>query len=257
MSNRDLLKKIKILYEDANIAAVNKPAGLMVHPDGRANGPFLTDWIVEKFPRAVNVGEPARGRDGNDLNRSGIAHRLDTETSGVILIAKTKKGFECLKKQFQDRTVKKKYIAFVWGEMKEEFGTINKPIGRSKNDFRKWSAEREARGEMREAKTYWEKVESGKLQVESGEEKFTLVKVEPKTGRTHQIRVHFAAIQHPVAGDRLYAPNRPFALGFERMALHSQAIEFENCAGEKIKVEAPLPEDFEKANNLLFHPISF
>ncbi|MEK9177651.1 MAG: RluA family pseudouridine synthase, partial [Patescibacteria group bacterium] len=145
------------------------------------------------------------------------------------------------------RTIKKKYLAFVWGEMKEEFGTINRPIGRSSSDFRKKSAQRGARGELRVAETYWTKIASASI---SMTEKFSLIEAEPKTGRTHQIRVHFAAIQHPVVGDKLYAPKRPTALGFNRTALHSRSIEFDNCEGKRIEIEAPLPEDFKEAMNV-------
>lgn len=221
----------------------------MVHADGKAKGPFLTDWILEKYPGSLNVGEPARTADGKDIARPGIVHRLDRETSGVLLVAKTQRGFECLKKQFQDRAVKKKYLAYVWGEVKDEFGTIKRPIGRSSSDFRKRSAQRGARGEMREAETYWVKLgptieRLDEEQKDSKIEKFSMIEVEPKTGRTHQIRVHFAAIQHPVVGDTLYAPKRPMALGFKRTALHAKAIEFDDCDGKRVKVEAPLPKDF-------------
>ncbi len=222
----------------------------MVHSDSRSGGPFLTDWIVKKFPEAVDVGDPMTAPDGTAVNRAGIVHRLDRETSGVLIIAKTQKGFESLKKQFQDRTITKKYLAFVWGDLKEEFGTIDKPIARSGSDFRKWSAGRGRRGEERLAETYWTRVGTGEWGKEEGAkvgQRFTLVEAQPKTGRTHQIRVHFVAIQHPIVGDILYAATRPPALGFERLALHSRSIEFENMAGKRIKVEAPLPNDFKGA----------
>ena len=253
------LPKIKVLYEDADIVAIDKPAGIMVHPDGRAEGPFITDWVTEHYPRAAKVGESTRAIDGTEILRPGIVHRLDRETSGVLLIAKTAKGHACLKKQFQDRTIKKKYIAFVWGDLKEEFGTITRPIGRNGSDFRKWSASRGSRGVERDAETYWTKIGGFilpmKLEGPSGkathateaQQRFTIVEAEPKTGRTHQIRVHFSAIQHPVVGDTLYAPNRPMVLGFERTALHARSIEFKNLKGEKVKIEAPLPKDFENA----------
>jgi 23S rRNA pseudouridine1911/1915/1917 synthase len=251
MSNKTL-ESIAVLYEDTDIVAVNKPAGLMVHPDGRAAGPFLTDWIREKFPSAVTVGEPARGVDGKDLDRFGIVHRLDRDTSGVLLIAKTQAGFDALKGQFQDRTVTKKYLAFVWGAMEEEFGTIDRPIGRNSSDFRRWSAQRGARGEMREAETYWTKVAGFQVPADAGApaDTFSLIEAVPKTGRTHQIRVHFAAIQRPVVGDILYAPKRPMALGFERLALHSRSIEFEALTGKRVLVEAPLPVDFIEAKRI-------
>jgi 23S rRNA pseudouridine1911/1915/1917 synthase len=166
---------------------------------------------------------------------------LDRETTGALIVAKTQDAHAHLKAQFQDRTLTKKYLAFVWGEMKEEFGTITRPIGRSSADFRKWSAQRGARGEMKDAETYWTKLFSTKT--EAGH-KFSLIEAEPKTGRTHQIRVHFVAIQHPIIGDRLYAPKKELALGFDRVALHSRSIEFESLNGKKVKVVAPLPEDF-------------
>ncbi len=249
MSNKSL-PNITVLYEDADCAVINKPSGLMVHPDGRAEGPFLTDWVVEKYPQAAAVGEPARGQDGSDLNRAGIVHRLDRETSGALIIAKTAEAHAALKAQFQDRTVDKKYLAFVWGDMEEEFGTIDRPIGRSGSDFRKWSAQRGARGDLRDAETYWTMMGKGRAKDSDGmESTFTLLHAEPKTGRTHQIRVHFTAIQHPVVGDSLYAPKRAAALGFTRTALHSYSVEFDNLQGKRVKVIAPLPEDFLNACN--------
>lgn len=242
------LPKIAVLYEDADCVVVNKPAGLMVHPDARTPGPFLTDWILKEYPKAEKVGEPARDMAGQPIARPGIVHRLDRETSGALIIAKTKKGHAHLKEQFQDRTISKKYLAFAWGEMVEEFGTIKRPIGRSGSDFRKWSAQRGARGDMRDAESYWTRIANGKSKMEDGkEEKFTLLEVEPKTGRTHQIRVHLLAIHHPVVGDVLYAPKRPMALGFKRTALHARSIEFNTLSGKRVKVEAPLPKDFKSA----------
>lgn len=251
MSNttNKIFKEITILYEDANCVVVNKPAGLMVHSDGRDEGPFLTDWVLKTYPKSKNVGEPSRALDGTDIDRSGIVHRLDRETSGAIIIAKNQKGYESLKSQFQEKEVLKKYLAFVWGEERENFGTIDRPIGRSANDFRKWSAQRGARGELRPAETYWVRVWTGILP--DSIEKVSLILCEPKTGRTHQIRVHMNAVNHPVIGDSLYAPKRPNVLGFLRTALHSCYIEFDNLRGERIKVQVPLPKDFTKALNIL------
>jgi 23S rRNA pseudouridine1911/1915/1917 synthase len=250
MSNKKPLDlpEIKILYEDADCLVVNKPAGLLVHSDGKATGPFLTDWINKNFPETKDVGEKMNGRDGMPVERGGIVHRLDRETSGALIIAKTAAGHASLKKQFQDRTIAKKYLAFVWGEMGDEFGTIDRPIGRSSGDFRKWSAERGTRGETREAETYWTRIADLKCKMLTGEiEKVALVEAEPKTGRTHQIRVHLKAVNHPVIGDSLYAPNRPMILGFNRLALHSRSISFKTLEGRDITVKAPLPEDFQNA----------
>lgn len=259
LTKKGNLSKIVILYEDSDVVAIDKPAGIMVHPDGRAVGPFITDWVIKKYPRSVKVGESTRTPDGKEILRPGIVHRLDRETSGVLLIAKTAKGHAHLKKQFQDRTMKKKYVAFVWGDLKEEFGTITRPIGRNGSDFRKWSASRGSRGVERDAETYWTRLDSFiipmKLEASSGrhldstesKQRFTLIEAEPKTGRTHQIRVHFSAIQHPVVGDTLYAPNRPMVLGFERTALHARSIELNTLRGDRIKIESPLPKDFKNA----------
>ena len=246
MSN-NLLNDIKILYEDEDCLVIDKPALLMVHPDGRSQGPFVTDWILEHYPSARNVGEGMRDQDGEALERSGIVHRLDRETSGALIIAKNQDAHSFLKKQFQDRLVQKKYLAFVWGEIKDEFGTINRPIGRSGSDFRKYSAQRGARGDMKEAETYWTKLSDCHKNIDGTDYKFSLVEVEPKTGRTHQIRVHFNAINHPVVSDILYAPKKPKVLGFERIALHSRSIKFTNLNEEVVEVVAPLPLDFKRA----------
>ncbi len=235
--------KISILYEDKDVVVIDKPSGIVVHPDGKSKGPFITDWVLENYPKAKNVGEPVETKDFGIIERPGIVHRLDRDTSGALLIAKTKAGHAALKEQFQERTVVKKYLTFVYGEIKDKFGIINRPIGRSPNDFRRWSATRGARGEMRDAETWYVL-----LSYRVG---YSFLEVEPKTGRTHQIRVHFKAINHPVVHDTLYAPEKmkekPNALGFKRNALHAYSLEFTNTMGKKTKVLAPIPADFKDA----------
>ncbi len=232
-----------ILYEDKDVVAINKPAGIVVHPDGKSKGPFITDWILEKYPKTKNVGEAVETKDYGTIERPGIVHRLDRDTTGVLLIAKTKAGHACLKEQFQERTLTKKYLTFLYGEIKDQFGIIKRPIGRSPNDFRRWSATRGARGELRDAVTWFTL-----LSYRAG---FSFLEVEPKTGRTHQIRVHFKALNHPVVCDGLYAPEKilekPHALGFNRNALHAYSINFTNTVGKKINVIAPIPDDFKNA----------
>ena len=129
--------------------------------------------------------------------------------------------------------------------MKEDRGTINLSITRSTGDFRKWSAQRGGRGEKREAITYFEVL---KRSVDLGA---TLVEAKPRTGRTHQIRVHFQALHHPVVADSLYAAGKPKLLGFERTALHAKKLIFTNVSGEKVTVEAPYPEDFKRAMDMV------
>jgi len=229
---------IDILYEDENILAINKPTGLVVHSDGKTKEYVLTDWIVENYPEIENVGEKAN-YDGKEIARPGIVHRLDRDTSGVIVIAKTQDSFEFLKQQFKDRRVNKIYQAFVYGKIKEEKGAVDRPIGRSSKDFRQWSAQRGARGVLRESTTEYK--------VEKTNEIFSYIKLIPKTGRTHQLRVHMKAINHPIICDKLYAPKRECLLGFERLALHALSIDIELQDGSRKIIEAPLPPDFVKA----------
>lgn len=243
--SEDLVSNVspKILYEDEHIVAVDKPAGLMVHGDGRSSEKTLSDFLIEMFPQMENVGEPLVLTDGREIARHGIVHRIDRWTSGVLLVAKDAEAHAHLKKQFQDREVKKTYNAFVYGKIRDDFGTINMPLGRSKGDFRQYTAPPRARGEMREAITYFEVIRRGS--------EATLVKAMPKTGRTHQIRVHLKAIGYPVVCDRVYAAGRKTILGFERLALHAREITFRNLAGKEVTVESPLPEDFRAAEALL------
>ena len=235
----------KILYEDEYLLALDKPSGMMVHSDGRSNEPTLVDWINEQYPELSEVGEPQVLQNGEVIKRPGIVHRLDRDTSGVILVAKTQEAHQFLKSQFQDRKVEKIYHALVWNSFKEgsKEGIINNPIGRSASDFRKWSAEYGAKGELREAVTEYK--------VLGQNNEFAYLEVKPKTGRTHQIRVHLKAISHPVVCDKLYAPNKPDALGFKRLALHALSIKLELPNHTYINIESPLPIDFEEVRNTL------
>ena len=242
----------KVIYEDADIAAINKPAGLIVHPDGKTKEPALTDWILKKWPSAKAAGESVHLSNGEVIERPGIVHRLDRDTSGVMLVAKTVRGFECLKKQFQDRTTQKKYLAFVHGVFEDDYGIIDRPIGRSATDFRKKSASRGAEGEMRPAMTWY--VVKGKAEADG--HKVSLIEVEPKTGRTHQIRVHMQAVHHPVVCDPLYSGGKPCVMGFGRLALHARSISWDSVDGKRMKAEAPLPEDFEDALNTYFKGVN-
>jgi len=232
-------EKIKILWEDNDYAALYKPAGLIVHPDGKNNEKALTDWIVKKYPKAKNVGEPIALSDGEFLSRPGIVHRIDRETSGVLVIAKNQPAYVRLKKQFKRHEVRKIYHAFVYGELREKEGRITKPITRSASDFRRFTSERGGRGVAREALTYYRTL--------APTPEATFVEVLPQTGRTHQIRVHFRAIGHPIVSDSLYAEEKPKLLKFKRLALHARSIEFSKSDGERVVVTAPYPPDFEAA----------
>jgi len=234
-----------ILYEDEDILVINKPAGLIVHPDGRTEESSVSEWLLNLYPTTKEVGESLTLANGTVIERPGIVHRIDRETSGVLLLAKTNKAHQFLKEQFQDREIEKIYHTFVYGNIKDDRGTINIPIGRSPANFRKWSAGRGARGEMREAITYFQVL---KRLPEIGA---TFIEAKPKTGRTHQIRVHFTTLHHPVVADKLYAQGKPALLGFDRLALHAREITFKNLRGEKVTVEAPYPEDFKRAIDII------
>lgn len=230
-----------VIYEDSDIIVINKPPGLPVHADGRSERATLVDWLMLNYPDIKNVGEPQTLPNGAIIERPGIVHRIDAATSGIIVVARNQRAFEKLKKQFQDREVKKVYRAFVYGPLKDERGIIDKPIGSGRGGRGPRSA-RTPRGKMREAQTAYHVLKKNK--------DVSYVEVFPKTGRTHQIRVHFSAIQHPVIADPLYAPERPKLLGFNRLALHALSLSFVHPNGREVLFEAPLPADFAEALKL-------
>lgn len=235
----------EIIFENDEVLVINKPCGLLVHADGRSDGETVVDWFLDYFPAGKGVGEP-QSVAGVTLERSGVVHRLDRETSGVMIMAKTQEAFAHLKKQFHDRIVKKEYRAFTYGHVREKYGTVDRPIGRSASDFRLKSAQRGARGTMREAVTEWELIGIGEYK----EEAFSYVKLKPKTGRTHQLRVHLKAVDRPIVGDTLYAPaqfERSNNLGLERLALHAHQLEIVLPDTEAKRFIAPLPVSFEQA----------
>lgn len=236
---------IPVLYEDADVLVLNKPAGLLVHADGRSKEPTLADWLRMHYPETEGVGEPNRGsgpaaHESSDAERSGIVHRLDRETSGVLVVGRNQTAFIRLKKQFQRREVQKTYHACVYGRVKHDDGVIDRPIARSRRNPVLWSATRGRKGKEREAVTEYRVLHRGG--------NHTFLELFPLTGRTHQIRVHLKAINYPVVCDKLYAPSRPCELGFSRLALHSRVVSFVSpTGGQRVRVEAPYPPDFENA----------
>src|SRR3989344_1408263 len=230
---------MKILYEDPDFLVIDKPSGIFVHPSTvlRA-GPgesTVLDLMKKKYPGIQ------------------LSHRLDKETSGVLVLSKNEKAYQFLKKQFQARTIKKTYLAIVNGHVKNDHGIINKPIGRSPADFRRRLAGRGVRGKIREAITEYKVLKrfttpepllnkegrkssrpaKGEWSRAEGV-KFSYLEIKPKTGRTHQIRVHMKFINHPVACDSLYNPKGACPAGLNRLALHAKSIEFKNLDGKTI-----------------------
>lgn len=235
-----------VLFEDSDVMVLDKPSGLVVHPDGKIEEQTLVDWLLEHYSEMQGVGEPLQLADGTVIDRPGIVHRIDRETSGVLVVAKHQEAYEFLKRQFQSRQVEKTYFTFLHGVLKGEEGVIDFPIGKSRKDFRLRVAVaphvpegRQARGELREAITEYKMLRCG--------ESMTYVEAKPKTGRTHQLRAHFKAINHPIVCDQLYAPKQGCASGFTRLALHASALKLRLPSGELLEIEAPLPEDFIEA----------
>ncbi|MEO5634966.1 MAG: RluA family pseudouridine synthase [Candidatus Paceibacterota bacterium] len=240
-------QKIKILYEDKDMLVIDKPSGISVHGDGRKDPSIslrarktIADWMVKNYPKSKSVGE-SLGKGEAMIKKPGIVHRLDRDTSGVLILAKNKNAYEFLKNQFVNREIKKVYTAIVLGHVKQERGIINKPIGRSPKDFRRRLAGRGARGEMREAITNYKVL---KRFTDKKGNKFTLLEISPKTGRTHQIRVHMQFLNHPVVCDVLYNSKGICPKDINRLALHAKSIEFKNLKKETIKVESILPKEF-------------
>lgn len=267
-----------IIFENNSVLAINKPAGLVVHPakaplasgarpahqndvlrDGKteaktseAGSPdvssseetfreeTLCDWLTSYIPEIAGVGEPLTLPNGVTIDRPGIVHRLDRETSGVMIIAKTQEAFMHVKAQFQDRKTEKAYRAIACGVFKEKEGRIDEPIGKSKRDPRKWLAGEHARGTLREAQTDYKVLAEAKP--------YSYLELTPKTGRTHQIRVHLKAVGHPVVCDPLYGTDKgECSLGISRLALHAHALTLTLPTGEYATFEAPLPDDFKSA----------
>lgn len=220
---------IDIIYEDENVIAVNKPAGLLVHRTSKDEEDTLAAWLVRHYPPISRVGD-------DPVKRPGIVHRLDRDTSGVMLAAKNQETFTYLKKQFQDRSIKKAYRALVHGKMSDARGVVDKPIS-----LKPGTVKRTVHGGKmtKDATTEYKVIETFK--------NFSLVEVIPKTGRTHQIRIHLASINHPVVGDSLYGKkkNKITIPGVTRQMLHAYSIEFSLPRGKLIKVVADLPEDIE------------
>lgn len=237
----------EIIFENDEILVINKPAGLIVHSDGRTKEKSVAEWVVQRYPGLAEVGEAWVSPQGETVPRPGVVHRLDRTTSGVMVIAKTQTAYEFLKEQFQNRSVKKTYQAFVYGHMKTDTGIIEAEIVRIRSTPPRWGVKRagEKDKKHRHAITEWRVLMRG-ADPELNEA-VSLLEVMPKTGRTHQIRVHLKAVNHPIVCDPLYATGKPCLLGFSRPALHARFITITLQPGKQKTFEASLPEDFLRA----------
>lgn len=227
---------INVIFENKDLLIINKPAGLVVHPAPGYKGPTLAGGLLHKYKDIKFIGE--------DEIRPGIVHRLDKDTSGVMLVAKTQEMFDHLKDNFASReNIKKEYITLVCGRLLPKHGVINTPIGKHPTDFRKMTTHLPK--DPKEALTEYNVIKylEGSKQSKSVDE-YTLIRVKLHTGRTHQIRVHFSSLGHPIAGDTLYG--KCTAPELNRQFLHAAKIEVNLLDGTWIEAEAPLPEDLEK-----------
>jgi len=229
--------KISIVYEDTNLLVINKPSGLITHPkNAEDTQKSVTGWLVEKYPEIKTVGE--------DPLRPGLVHRLDKDTSGLLVIAKTQDSFFYLKSLFQDKKIKKFYLALVNGKPKEPKGIIDAPMGRI---GMKRTTQLHGKKKLKDEKTAVTEYNTLK-----NFRDFTLLEVSPHTGRTHQIRVHLKSIGTTVAGDPLYGhknvtnPKQP-----ERLFLHAYKLQFVSPDGKALSFETNLPEDLQNFINEL------
>jgi 23S rRNA pseudouridine1911/1915/1917 synthase len=227
--------ELRIIYEDEDLLAIDKPSGITVFPEGREKKKTLIDYLLENSPNLKNVGKPPR---------FGIVHRLDKETSGILLIAKNDKALKFFQKQFEERRVIKKYLALVVGNIKENQGRIETLIGRSPKNRKKQRVylpfEPLAKEKkLREAITEFSVLKRFK--------NFTLVEAIPKTGRKHQIRVHFSNLGHPIAGDKMYGfKSQSTPKDLNRLFLHSHYLKIKLPKGGEIEIESALPKDLKE-----------
>jgi 23S rRNA pseudouridine1911/1915/1917 synthase len=228
---------LDIVYEDQALIVVNKAAGMVVHPAPGHPGGTLVNALLAHCPELAAAGG----------DRPGIVHRLDRDTSGLILAAKSEKVRRALQRQFKDRQVHKAYLALLEGHLQPAYGRIEAPLGRDPHHRQRMTVL--AGG--REAITEYHVLEQFAHPTGPVSGEYTLIQAEPVTGRTHQIRVHLASIDHPVVGDAVYG-RRKQRLPVSRQFLHARRLEFKHpLTAKRLDLEAPLPEDLARVLALL------
>ncbi|HXG51944.1 MAG TPA: RluA family pseudouridine synthase [candidate division Zixibacteria bacterium] len=233
--------ELDVLFEDEDCIVVNKPAGMLVHPAGGQRRGTLVNALLHHCPDLQGIGGE---------RRPGIVHRLDKDTSGVIVVAKNDLAYTRLARQFKSRRVAKEYLGLVWGRMGSASGVIDRPIGRHRSDRKRMSS-LHALARKREAVTEWTvEREFAVARGRRGDVWVTLLRLRPRTGRTHQLRVHLSDWGHAIVGDPVYGGRRREATGiavldsFPRQALHAERLGFEHPrTGQAVEFHAPVPED--------------
>ena len=216
---------LKVVWMDADVIVIDKQANLVVHPGPGHPSGTLVNALIHHFPEVALVGAE---------ERPGLVHRLDQDTSGVMVVARTPRAFTSLQDQFRRRVVWKTYLALAWGRMSETGGRLNWPLGRHPKEGARMSVRTRS---PKRAETFF--------QVQQAFKDTTLLEVKPVTGRTHQIRVHLAAAGHPVVGDPVYGRKRE-PREFPRIFLHAHTLSFLHPGtGERLTFASPLPPDLE------------
>ena len=224
---------LDVAYEDADVIVINKPKGLVVHPAaGHWEGTLVNALLHHCRDSLSGVGGALR---------PGIVHRIDKDTSGLLIVAKNDFAHQKLAAQLQDHTLARTYVCIVCGKLREDAGTVNAPIARDKNDRKKMAV----RPDGKPAVTHW--------QVLARYPGYTYVQCKLETGRTHQIRVHMASLGHPILGDTVYGHKKP-ELGQTTQCLHAKELTFRHPrTDEPVTVTCPLPEEFERVLQVLEH----
>jgi 23S rRNA pseudouridine1911/1915/1917 synthase len=242
-----ILAKIKIIAKQKDFLVIDKPAGLLVHKTNNPHSYSLVEWLLEHYPEVNQVGEPLEDRDdGNHQRRDGIVHRIDKDTSGLLLIARNNEGYTELKKLFFEHKIQKTYLCLVYGKLKQNEGTIMYPISRSKLNHAKRVPVLDDKNiqfydKKREAITHYKVLNVYKVK----DQYFSFCEVQIQTGRTHQIRVHMKAIGHPVYGDKLYGgKTEQKNTLLNRQFLHAHKLEFE-YNNQNFVFQSDLPEDLQ------------
>ena len=224
---------LDVAYEDADVIVINKPKGLVVHPAaGHWEGTLVNALLHHCRDSLSGVGGALR---------PGIVHRIDKDTSGLLIVAKNDFAHQKLAAQLQDHTLARTYVCIVCGNLREDAGTVSAPIARDKNDRKKMAV----RPDGKPAVTHW--------QVLARYPGYTYVQCKLETGRTHQIRIHMASLGHPILGDTVYGHKKP-ELGQNTQCLHARELTFRHPrTDEPVTVTCPLPEEFERVLQVLEH----
>jgi len=226
---------VPVAFEDHDLLVVDKPAGMDTHGFSGRQHHTLTNFLMARWPELTGVGKSPW--------EPGIVHRLDRETSGLLLVAKSQRVYDYLRAQFRQRTIKKHYRALVWGEVKTE-GSITLPVTHHSSDRKKMRPVFE-RGQFRDPQRIWHA--STRFRKLASRRGLSFLEIDMETGATHQIRVHLSAVGHPIVGDSLYGKAHAEAFGLKRHFLHAFRLEFQHPQdGRRLRIESRLPDELEE-----------